>query len=526
MSTIRILARNIFSNWCGFAVQAVVTFFLTPFVLNSLGDTRYGIWALVTGLTGYYGLLDLGFRSGVTQYMTRHLATRDFEQLNRVASTAFVALAACGGLVALAAMVLSLIAPHVFSIPADAVAETRWCILIIGASTAIEFAFFPFSAVFAATQRYDMANVIGIATRLAIAGATVVALRHGYGLVGLSAVAAAGDLLGYVAQWRLACRILPELRIAPRTAAVQHLWGVTTFAIWATLIQGASKIRSSASSVIIGLFMPLAALSPYSLAVGLAGYFDQMIGPIGTVFFPAATRLDALGDTGGLRRMYLTGSRLLMLLAISGSLIASTWAEDFFRLWVGQRFVAGGEYTSVAVLFRILIAASVITAGQRIGSQVLFGARRLRSLGLIVVFESLSNLALTAAVARPFGLTGVALSALATVFVFQGIVYPVVLCRMLGITARTYLRDVYLRPCVTGGVLWAFLYLSSTLAPPATTWTILLLYGAVAGSVSLLLILLIGLDSQEQKLFVFRPLGRIWPFAARECVPTLPSDPP
>src|ERR1017187_8462940 len=99
---LRILIKNIVSNWCGFAVHALVTFFLTPFVLTSLGDTRYGIWALVNGLTGYYGLLDLGLRSGLTQYLTRHLANRDFRAINETVSSAMVALGACGGLIALA----------------------------------------------------------------------------------------------------------------------------------------------------------------------------------------------------------------------------------------------------------------------------------------------------------------------------------------------------------------------------------------------------------------------------------------
>ena len=55
---LRVLIRNIVSNWVGFSVQVAVAFFLTPFILHSLGDTRYGIWSLVIGLTGYYGLLD------------------------------------------------------------------------------------------------------------------------------------------------------------------------------------------------------------------------------------------------------------------------------------------------------------------------------------------------------------------------------------------------------------------------------------------------------------------------------------
>ncbi len=71
---LRTIARNIISNWVGYAINAVVIFFLTPFVLHSLGDTRYGIWILVNGLTGYFGLLNLGLSGGTTQYLTRYLA--------------------------------------------------------------------------------------------------------------------------------------------------------------------------------------------------------------------------------------------------------------------------------------------------------------------------------------------------------------------------------------------------------------------------------------------------------------------
>ena len=92
MSLTRRLIRNIASNWTGYVVQVAVGFFLTPFVVHSLGETQYGIWTLVVGLTGYYGLLDLGVASGMTQYLTRYLAAKDIDNLNRSASTGFVAL--------------------------------------------------------------------------------------------------------------------------------------------------------------------------------------------------------------------------------------------------------------------------------------------------------------------------------------------------------------------------------------------------------------------------------------------------
>ena len=95
MSRSSVILRNVASNWVGFAVNAAVTLVLTPFVLHELGSARYGIWILTSSIIGYYGLLDLGFRAGVTQYLTRYLGDRRLRA--RPASVMSSAVAVLGG---------------------------------------------------------------------------------------------------------------------------------------------------------------------------------------------------------------------------------------------------------------------------------------------------------------------------------------------------------------------------------------------------------------------------------------------
>ena len=59
---------NVLSNWTAFAFAAVTSFFLAPFIVHRLGDSAYGVWALIGSLVGYMGLLDLGVRSAVMPY--------------------------------------------------------------------------------------------------------------------------------------------------------------------------------------------------------------------------------------------------------------------------------------------------------------------------------------------------------------------------------------------------------------------------------------------------------------------------
>jgi len=511
---LRILIRNIVSNWVGFAVQAAVTFFLTPFVLHTLGDARYGIWALVIGLTGYYGLLDLGFRSGITQYLTRYLAKRDFEAMNATASTAMLALASCGGLIVLVSGVLSWLAPAIFNLPAGAVTETRWCIVVVGISTALQFVFFPYSAVFAATQRYDMSNVIGVGTCLAGAAATFAALEGGYGLTGLCLANASGNLLGYLLRWHIAYRILPELRISVRFAARQHLWAITAFGLWSVLTQGAVQLKSYSSILIIGLFLPVAAVAPFSLAVGLLNQIDGVFRPLATVFFPAATHLDALGDTGGLRKMYLAGSKILLLLVLTCGTIGAVWAKDFYRLWVGPRMVEGGEYPSVAVLFVLLLVGAIITTSQRIGYQVLMACRKLKELSILLLCEAVVGLIASICLVFPFGLIGVAMGVMLPAVVFQGALLPALVCRFLAIPSMAYLRQVYMRPSIVGGLLCLFAVLLHNDLPFPGNWMVLFCHGLIAGGIALPLVVMIGLNGDERRRFVFQPLahlgGRFW----------------
>jgi len=505
---LRVLVRNAISNWAGFAVNLVVTFLLTPFVLRSLGDTRYGVWVLVLGLTGYYGLFDLGFRSGISQYLTRHLATRDFDQLNRTASTAFVALSACGAVVLLVSLAVAWLAPLVFTIPPDAVREVRWCILVIGATTAVQFPCFPYGAVFTATQRYDALNAVRISIRIAAAIATYAALALGHGLVALAAVNAAGDLIAYALQFRVAHRILPELRIVPKWANWASLWAMTAYGIWSVVIQGANYLKHYFHAIVIGLFMPIAALAPYSLASGLVSHVGGMFIPIATVFFPLAASLDAQNDLERQRKMYLAGARVFFLGISTVALIAVVWAKDFFRLWVGSRFVEAGPYTSVQLLFGLLILGSVFAVGQRIGMQTLLGKRRMSVIAALLAAEAVATVVLALCLVDRYGLLGIALSNMIPAIAVHGLAYPVVLCRALGIPVATFVREVCLRPLLCGAALAGLLTAARTLLPAPEGWVPLVLYGAVSGLVGIALAAGIGLRRSEQQAMV-APVARL-----------------
>lgn len=63
MSRARVYLRNITANWVGYGLNLVVMFFMSPFVVHTLGDERYGVWTLLVTLTGHMGLQQGGMEA-------------------------------------------------------------------------------------------------------------------------------------------------------------------------------------------------------------------------------------------------------------------------------------------------------------------------------------------------------------------------------------------------------------------------------------------------------------------------------
>ena len=68
VSVRRTILRNVISNWAGYAISVAGALILSLFVVRTLGDKLYGLWALIMLLTGYYGPLDLGIRAAVPPF--------------------------------------------------------------------------------------------------------------------------------------------------------------------------------------------------------------------------------------------------------------------------------------------------------------------------------------------------------------------------------------------------------------------------------------------------------------------------
>jgi O-antigen/teichoic acid export membrane protein len=504
-----VILRNVASNWVGFAVNAAITFLLTPFILHTLGVARYGIWTITASIVGYYGLLDIGVRAGICQYLVRYIAARDYEKAAESLTTAVGTLCALGLVFVALSLGAALLAPSVFDFPEASQHEAFWCILIVGCSASFQFPLSAFPAVFQAKQRFDLANLIGVVTRLLTAIVIVVVLKLDGGLIGLSAATCGMSLLDYTVRAVVALRLVPELRGTGAGFRLERLREIASFGAWNFLMSINSYVFTHVPNILIGWYMPIAAVGHYALGMGLSRQVNSVLAPVGQVMYPAAAELHVQSDHAGLRRLYHDGSRLMMLVAFPTILAAAIFATDFYRLWIGEKFLSESPFHSVALIFRILMLAIGISYLSSIGQQILISAGHVRQVAMALVSASMLTILLSVNLIGPFGLAGVASAVVVGAIAGDLIAMPILLSRLLGLSVMDYIREACPRP-FAAGLLQAVWLESVLLAGAADTWLKFALKGIVAVLGCAAIAALIGITREERQRFLFLPLRRLW----------------
>lgn len=463
--------RNIVSNVGGYVVNVLVALFLSPFVVHTLGDESYGLWVLVISLTGYYGLLDLGVRSAVGQYVTRYFARDEIDGVNRTLNTALVLLSGVAAIALVATAVLAWLLPRwVHVADPAAAARAQWAMAIAGFGIAVSIPTAVFQTVTYARERFDIMNGIAISHQLVYAGTIVAVLKSGHGLLGIACVVTGLGLLARAAEMIVAFRLMPGLRLSVRLASRASVKEIYSYGVFSFIINAADRIvRHYTDAVIVGAVFSAVAVTYFAIGGNLVVYYQTLVLTVAWTITPHATALDARGDRAALRSLLLNGARgLTFLSAVIGAGLVLT-GRDFLTLWMGPKYVAGEGYVSSYEILVILTVATFLRTTQGATLQILFGMRKVKFLAGLSCAEALLNLTLSLVLARFFGIAGVAWGTLIPLALSQLLVQGPYCVRLLEADGRAYALGIARAAVPVVAAMW----LSSELvgrAFAADTW--------------------------------------------------------
>jgi O-antigen/teichoic acid export membrane protein len=448
----RRVAWNTLSNYAGKLATIASGIILTPFILHQVGPVSYGLWVLVGSVVGYGSLLDLGISSAIIKYVAEYRARGQADEARRLVATAlwlYTALAVVVvGLSALGAPLF----PRLFQVPPADRETAVWLVFLAGAGTGLGLPCSTAGAVLRGLHRFDLQNVLVLASALLSTIGTIVVLLLGGGIIGVMLVSITIMLVLQAPAIWLVRRAAPDVGVSWRGGSLARVGPVLGFSSWLFAINAAGRVQTKSDEIVIGSFLPVAAVTPYALANKLSDVALMLADQFMKVLLPLASELHAGGDLARLRALYLTSTRLTLAILVPVGGTLAVLAGPLLGAWVGA------AYSEYAYLVVILILADAISASQWPAGSVLQAMVRHRLLAVTAVASAIVNLGLSIVLLPRLGLAGVALGTLIpTAISSLGFVLPFtmrVLCVKPGQVMREVLVPTLVPALAMGGVTW------------------------------------------------------------------------
>ena len=423
------VARNVSTRYLAIGVDALIGLMLLPFNIRHLGPTAYGLWMLTASMTTYFSVLDLGFGGSIVKFVAHYRARRDVRGLNEIASTLFGIFAVTGTIAYLVFVVIAFNIGRILNLTPDQQATARTLMLIIGIYVSLGFPFSIFGGIINGFQRFDLNNLVGIASSLIVAVVNVAMLTMGYGLEQLVLVTTSIRILTYFVYRLNAYHIFPALSIRPSLFLWSRVRELTSFSVYVSIIDWSNKLNYSIDAIVIGAYLSAAAVTLWTVPQRLAEMLQRMTNQLNGVLFPVVVDSDSAERPERLRAIFIQGTRLSLVAVVPVAAAFMVLARPLIHAWVGPRF---DESVLVA---QILVGVVTIRVGNATATTLLKGAGRHRLLAFTNAGAALANVALSLLWIRRFGLVGQAMGTLVPVgFSSIFILWPAA-CRRVGVSA-------------------------------------------------------------------------------------------
>ena len=502
----RIIARNAFTGYIILLTRIGLGFFLTPFIIRSVGADDYGLWLLVLSVTGYFYLADLGFGQAIVRYVAMERVDGRQKHLDQLVSTFLVVYSFLGIAVAAVALSLTPAFPTIFKVSSEQAAQSQFVMLAIGLAVAVSIPLNLFGGYLQGHQRYDLSNGVEWVASLANGVLTVLVLPLGYGLMALVVITVATNLAAGVARLVLAIRLTPDLRIGLHNFQPRLIREISSYSISFFVVSAAVVVCHRTDQVVIGLFLPMTAVAIFGVNQRLVELGRSLAGQIGNVLLPVAADLHARADQAKLRTVLIEGTKFgtAFMMVVAVQLFALS--RPFLDLWVGPSF--GEGYPALVVLTVVSIAA---LAGDT-SARILLTSDRQRVVALASMADAAANATLSVILVQRLGLLGVALGT-AVPFLAVTCFNIACACRLLRLPVAQMVRSSLvpvLLPAVPAG---AALVLLTTWAYPQS-WPVLIAEGLIGSAVYFLAFSFTGISAEQRNHCVAVTTKR-WPLAKR-----------
>ncbi len=350
------LAVNMAAQMLTFTLNIAISFFLTPFILQNIGEAAYGFIGLANNFISYAGVLTVALNSMASRFITISIHKNEYNEVNRYMSSITVANAALSLFFSVAAVVILANLNRIVKVPDNILQDVTvlWGLLFLGFFITLIGGVFDVATF--AHDRLDLAAVRNAESSVFRAG--ILFLMYSFfapnvWYVGLSAVLCNCYVVGMNIHYTK--KFMPYVKIRKKYIDIKKIVTLISSGIWNSLSKLSGILSNGLDLLITNVFVSASAMGIVSVAKIIPTYVLAAFGTIAGVFAPQLTISYAKDNLQKIEKQLNQAVKLLSFIAAIPVSCYYVFGQDLYSLWLptqnAQLLSILGIITSLAWLF-------------------------------------------------------------------------------------------------------------------------------------------------------------------------------
>lgn len=485
---------NMAANLIAFAVNLGINFFLTPYIINTVGNEAYGFIPLANNFISYVNIFTIALNSMASRYISMELNRGNETQANVYFNSVLLSNTMISVIISLPSILMVLYINHILNIPEYLLRDVQITFIFVFLNLIVGLLGNVFAVATFAKNRLELSSKRNIEGNI-IRGAVILLLFCVFQpkIYFVTATALIVTIYTVVTNVIFTKKLTPELKFKPHCFSFGAIRKLVSSGVWNSVNQLSTVLLNSLDLILANIFIDAAASGEYAIVKTIPNFIQSLVATLVSVFVPEFTILYAqrkqkeLIDSieFSIKIMGLTITLPIAFLLING--------DAFYSLWV-----PGENISKLYLLSCLTIIPMIITGSMNTIFNVYTVTAKLKVPAIVLLITGLIN-------------TGIVF--LLLTYTNLGVIAIPLVAAIIGILRNIIFTPIYAAYCLNEkwfvfykaigkGILCTITMMCVTYAlrliVPPTSWVLLIVSAALAAMIAFVINCFLVLSKKER----------------------------
>ena len=432
------LKKGAILSYFSLLASILVALLYTPIMIRLLGQSEYGLYALIGSLIAYFSVLDLGLGNAIVRYTSRNRAVGDKQIEAKLNGMFLILYLIIGILTIFIGAIIYFYIDDIFTngLSTSELRKAKIMVIIITINFAFSFPLAIFGSIIQAYERFVIFKLVEIVRILAVPIITLPFLYLGFGSVAMVVIVSVvniGSLLFNLYYCFKYIKIKFHFGKIDLTL-LKEILGYSFFVFLGVIVD---QIYWNTDQFILGALVGTVSVAIYAIAMQFINMYKRFSTSISGLFLPRASIMVARKSSNEeITNEMIKYGRIqytIMAYILTGFIL---FGRPFINFW------AGTNYDTAYIITLIIMIPLTIPLIQNFGISILYAKNLQKFRSLVLILISILNIIITIPLVQKYSGIGAAIGTAISLTLGNTVIMNVYYHKRIGINMIRFWKNI------------------------------------------------------------------------------------